>query len=187
MTTEEKLERFHTLCMEEARAQYQRVIEDYQKGLDAAFEEHKADAKRRSAMRIQIETEKIEREAKRCLAADQTAIRRKLSERQEELKRKLFEEAEACLSSLRGEDFYLEALKKQAAEIRAAADGAAYEIFVDEKDAALCGALGQDVKVGDVSFGGGMIGMIPEKNLVIDHSFRTQLAEEKERFSLQTA
>lgn len=182
MTTEEKLERFHELCMEDAREQYRRVIEDYQKGLSAAFEEHKTDVQRRAAMRIQIETEKIARDEKRQLSISQIEIRREISEKQEELKAQLFQEVEQKLDAMRKSPGYIKRLSAQAEEIRKTADGQDYVLYVDAKDAGLCAALGADVKVGDAPILGGIIGIIPAKNLVIDDSFRSKLAEEKRAF-----
>ena len=50
MTTEEKLKHFQEICMTDAREKSARMLDDCVRALDAAFEEHKAEAERRAAM-----------------------------------------------------------------------------------------------------------------------------------------
>ena len=47
MTTEEKLKHFQDICMTDARERSARMLDDYMNALEAAFEEHAADARRR--------------------------------------------------------------------------------------------------------------------------------------------
>ena len=44
MTTEEKLKHFQDICMEDARERSARMLDDYMKALEGAYEEHTADA-----------------------------------------------------------------------------------------------------------------------------------------------
>ena len=44
MTTEEKLKHFQEICMTDAREKSARMLDDCVRALDAAFEEHKAEA-----------------------------------------------------------------------------------------------------------------------------------------------
>ena len=92
MTTEEKLQHFLDTCMEDARTRSNRMLDEYMNALEETFKQHQADAKRRSAMQIEQETEKIEREINKKLAVEQIDIRRALGQKQEELKDKLFVE-----------------------------------------------------------------------------------------------
>ena len=45
MTTEEKLKHFQDICMTDARERSARMLDDYMNALEAAFEEHAADAR----------------------------------------------------------------------------------------------------------------------------------------------
>lgn len=183
MTIEEKLERFQAVCSEDARKRFDEIIGDYQKGLETAFEAHKEDAKRRQEMRAQIETEKIEKEIRRILSSDQIRIRREQSKKEEELKEKLFDEVETVLNEFRKTKEYREMLIAEIEKVRETAGEAACEIYVDRGDEALIPSLPAGVSVSDTPFCGGIIAVIPEKNMLIDNSFRTRAENEKHAFS----
>ena len=92
MTTEEKLKHFQEICMTDAREKSARMLDDCVRALDAAFEEHKAEAERRAAMQEEAQKEKLEREKNKKLSIGQLDLKREISHRQEELKDKLFVE-----------------------------------------------------------------------------------------------
>lgn len=186
MTTEEKLQRFHDVCMEDARAHYKKVVQEYEEGLEETLAEHLEDAKRRQDMRIRIETEKIKKEIKRRLSADQLKIKRQVSMKQDEYKDKLFQEAADKLRAYRETEAYQALLKKQIQEIRAFAGDKDCEIFICPGDQALLGSLPEGVKVSDEDFLGGTLAVIPSMNIFIDNSFRTKLDQEKHDFSFTT-
>ena len=71
MTTEEKLKHFQDICMEDARERSARMLDDYMKALEGAYEEHTADARRRADMQVEAETEKLEREINKRLSIGQ--------------------------------------------------------------------------------------------------------------------
>ena len=84
MTTDEKLQHFLDICMEDAREKSSRLYDEYASALEKAFEEHKAEASRRLEMQLQGESEKLEREMNKKLALAQINLKRMLSKRQEE-------------------------------------------------------------------------------------------------------
>ena len=96
MTTEEKLKHFQEICMTDAREKSARMLDDCVRALDAAFEEHKAEAERRAAMQEEAQKEKLEREKNKKLSIGQLDLKREISRRQEELKDKLFGEVRIC-------------------------------------------------------------------------------------------
>lgn len=183
MTTEEKLQHFNDICMEDATAHFQKIVSEYEAGLQSSFEEHKQDAKRRQAMRLEIETEKIEKEAKRALSADQIKIKREFSKTQETYKEKLFAEVEEKLSAYRKTDAYLALLKKQIADIKTFAGEQACEIYLDPSDEALLPSLPEGVQLSETPFLGGTMAVIPSMNIFIDNSFRSRTEQEKHGFS----
>ena len=71
MTTDEKLQHFMDICMEDARAKSARLYDEYASALEQTFEEHKKDSTRRLDMQLQGESEKIEREINKKLALAQ--------------------------------------------------------------------------------------------------------------------
>ena len=83
MTTEEKLKHFQDICMEDARERSARMLDDYMKALEGAYEEHTADARRRADMQVEAETEKLGREINKRLSIGQLDLKREASHRQE--------------------------------------------------------------------------------------------------------
>lgn len=77
MTTEEKLKHFQDICMTDARERSARMLDDYMNALEAAFEEHAADARRRADMQVEAETEKLEREINKRLSIGQLDLKRR--------------------------------------------------------------------------------------------------------------
>ena len=79
MTTEEKLKHFQEICMTDAREKSARMLDDCVRALDAAFEEHKAEAERRAAMQEEAQKEKLEREKNKKLSIGQLDLKREIS------------------------------------------------------------------------------------------------------------
>ena len=75
--------------MTAARERSARMLDDYMNALEAAFEEHAADARRRADMQVEAETEKLEREINKRLSIGQLDLKREASHKQGELKDKL--------------------------------------------------------------------------------------------------
>lgn len=186
MTTEEKLQHFHDVCMEDAKEHYQKVLTEYRTGLLSDLEAHKEDEKRRQEMRLQVEAEKIARTERRELSADQMRLRKEISGQQEHYREQLFSEVSEKLSAFRKTDAYLELLKRQIEEIRTLSGGEDYEVCVGAEDQALLPQLPAGTGCSEETLVGGVMGVIPAKNILIDHSFRTRLQEEKRAFRFMT-
>ena len=113
MTTEEKLKHFQEICMTDAREKSARMLDDCVRALDAAFEEHKAEAERRAAMQEEAQKEKLEREKNKKLSIGQLDLKREISHRQEELKDKLFVELRDKLANFMETQDYQRLLDRQ--------------------------------------------------------------------------
>ncbi len=185
MTTEEKLDRFKEICIEDARIQLNKVVMDFKNGLESTFSEHCEDEKRRQEMRVGIETEKIERETKKELSMDQIRIKRRVSKRHDELKDKLFDEVKDKLEAYRKTEGYKRLIDKEINDILNLAGGHPCDIFLDHGDRELIEMYKDKVKISNTAFLGGTVGVIPDKNIVIDNSFRTKLEEERNHFSFE--
>ncbi|MDO4437889.1 MAG: ATPase [Eubacteriales bacterium] len=185
MTTEEKLDRFKEICIEDARAQLSKVVTDFKNGLESTFSEHCEDERRRQEMRVGIETEKIERETKKELSMDQLRIKRRVSKKHEELKAKLFDEVSDKIHAFRKTEEYKKLIAKEINDILSLAGEHPCDIFLDKEDGELIELYKDRVKVSNTEFLGGTVGIIPDKNIVIDNSFRTKLEAERNRFSFE--
>lgn len=186
MTIEEKLEHFKNYAMEEARSQSTQQLDEYQEALEKIFQEHKDERCRQEELQIKIETEQIVRDNNKELSQKQMQIKQMLRQRQQELKDKIFVEVKDLLGRFMATPAYRELLIRQMeAAIRFAA-GEELIIYIDPADSLiereLEARLQIPVTVSRFSFQGGMRAVIPSKNILIDNSFETKLAEERERF-----
>ena len=80
--------------MEQARAEGNAIIDSHREALDKVFEDHKAEALRQSETRIKAETTNAKLALNQALAKSQLEIKRKQGKIQQELKDKIFEEAQ---------------------------------------------------------------------------------------------
>lgn len=186
MTTEEKLQHFMDICMEDARAKSAKLYDEYAAALEDAFEEHKKEASRRLSMQLQGESEKIGREINKKLAVAQINIRRNLSKRQEELKDMLFIEVRDMLADFMATPQYAALLDRQITEARKVAGDHELIVYMDPADEPLVQGLSLQnrnaVKLSAYSFSGGTRAVIPDAHILIDNSFETKLEEARRSF-----
>lgn len=189
MTTDDKLQYFLTICMEDAQGKSDHLLKQYSSSLEKNLEEHKREASRAAHLQVQGEKEKLQRKMNKDLALGQMNIKRRLSRRHDELKEKLFAEVQELLDCYRQTPKYTELLKKQVQE---AADFAGEEklvVYLDPADADKLSQLAQkatmEIEVSQESLGGGIRAFIPSRHILIDQSFDTKLAEAKETFRFE--
>ena len=186
MTTDEKLQHFMDICMEDARPKSARLYDEYASALGQTFEEHKKDSTRRLDMQLQGESEKIEREINKKLALAQINIKREMSKRQEELKDMLFVEVRNLLADFMSTPEYAQLLERQIAKAHELAGNKDLIIYIDPADEPLLQSLSlqnrEAVKISAYSFSGGMRAVIPDSHILIDNSFETKLEEARRTF-----
>ncbi len=186
MTTDEKLQHFMDICMEDARDKSARLYDEYAAALEQAFEEHKEDATRRLSMQLQGESEKIGREINKKLALAQINIKRELSKHQEELKDKLFVEVQNMLADFMRTPEYITLLERQITEAQKIAGDKELVIYMDPADEPLLHSLSVQnrnaLRLSAYSFSGGMRAVIPHAHILIDNSFETKLDEARRTF-----
>ena len=186
MTTEEKLKHFQDICMTDARERSARMLDDYMNALEAAFEEHAADARRRADMQVEAETEKLEREINKRLSIGQLDLKREFSRRQEELKDKLFVELKDKLANFMETQEYQQLLDRQVKEAKAFAGDEELIIYMDPSDGDKLQRIAMhhnaSIKLSEYSFTGGIRAVIPGKHILIDNSFETKLSEARHEF-----
>ena len=168
--------------MEDARTRSSRMLDEYTAALEKAFEEHQQEAKRRAQMQVRQETEKIERDLNKQLSLAQLEQKRALGRRQEELKEKLFEKLSERLMDYRKTPEYRKQLERQIQAASAFARGENLVIYLDPSDEDKREAFEQQypqiqIKVSDYTFSGGTRAVISNRNILIDNSFATRLAE----------
>ncbi len=189
MTTEEKLQHFTTYTMESARRNCDNSIREYTEALEKIFKEHQEAKRRQEDLEIKTETERLIRENNKRFSEAQMMIKGTLSQRQRELKDKLFVEVKDMLARFFETPEYHRQLVKELKEAVAFARGEEVILYVDPSDAERVMSLevevGAPVTVSSYSFTGGSRAVIPGRNILIDNSFETKLAEAKEDFQLK--
>ena len=186
MTTEEKLQNFYNHSLDSASREAERLIADHQHALDKLFSEHKEIKLRQAEEEVAAETEKAKRDLNKSLSADQLQIKRQLSRKNMELKDQLFAEVREKLNEYKKDPSYEDYLARK---IREAVDFAGTDhlkLYLDSSDeahkASLESKLSVTLTISSIPFLGGIRAVIPEKNILIDNSFETLIAEERENF-----
>ncbi|NBK90846.1 ATPase [bacterium 1XD21-13] len=189
MTIEEKLQHFTQYSMEEARGRYDEVIREYTQAMEEIFQQYQEDRRRQENLEIKTETERLIRENNKRFSEEQVKIRRTISSQQEELKAKLFVEMRDRLARFAESAEYHRLLVRQLREALAFARGEEVILYIDPSDAerklSLEVEVGAPLTVSSYSFLGGSRAVIPGRNILIDNSFETKLAEAKENFKLR--
>lgn len=189
MTVEEKLNHFEQICLEDARARADKMLEDYKSGLESTFKEHQESMRRQAEQQVQIEKERIERDIRRQVSIGQIEQKREVSAKQEELKDKLFTEVRDLLSAFMETEAYAALLEKQVKEAVAFAGNEEMTIYFDPSDADKLARISlhtsANIVVSAYSFGGGMRAVIPKKNILIDNSFDAKVAEAKRDYQFR--
>ena len=97
MTLEEKIAHLQSTSMEQARAEGNAIIDSHREALEKVFEDHKAEALRQSETRIKAETTNAKLSLNQATAKSQLEIKRRQGKVQQELKDKIFEEANSLV------------------------------------------------------------------------------------------
>ena len=189
MTTEEKLQHFTTYAMEEARHKSDVMIREYTDAMQKIFEEHQEKKRRQEELEIKTETDRLIRENNKQFSEEQIEIKRTLSKKQDELKEKLFVEVKDLLARFAETREYHQMLVNQLREAREFAGGDEVILYIDPSDAqkkfSIEAEVGAPVTVSEYSFLGGTRAVLPGRNILIDNSFESKLAEAKESFQLK--
>ena len=187
MTTEEKLQHFEEAAVERAKAKREAAIAEHQAALEKIEAEHMAETDRRAALQIKTETENLNRSINTALSKEQLQIRREISQKNDELKEKLFVEIKTQLEEYMSTPAYVKLLEKQIKDILKVAGGEHVTIYIDPNDQFLlqdlAAATNTAISVSEYSFMGGTRAVLEERHMLIDNSFETKLTEAKEQFT----
>lgn len=187
MTTEEKLQHFYDVSVNEAKSEAQMSLDAYRQELEQQFDAYKKNKDYETALLLKAESDQASRTINKTLSASQLDIKRSWSKKQNELKDQLFEEIKKLLLDFKETpeyDRYLEAKIKEAKEF-AGNDEAEYYLSAQDADkaAALSAATGVKIQISDYDFMGGIQARIPQKNILIDNSFLGAFQNERQNFT----
>ena len=175
MTIDEKLSHFYDITVEEAHAKAAAILEEHKETLEKMTEERKALSEENAQTQIKAETANARREVNKALSAEQLTIKRDWTKKQNELKEKLFSEVKGLLESFTKTPEYENYLTTKIKEALDFAENDEISIYLSPEDSSLAEKLQQStgaaIQIAKDSFLGGIRATIPQKNILIDHSF----------------
>ena len=187
MTTEEKLQHFYDVSMDSAREESQKELDSYRETLARMLAEHKEEKTKSAAERLKLESENAKREINKALAAEQIHIKRRLSKKQQELREKLFVDVKDKLEVFMASPEYVNWIEEKIREAKKVAGENEVEIYLTPADEGIAKSVtattGIPVLLSETPFMGGMKAVIPDKNILIDHTFSSLFESAKEEFN----
>lgn len=188
MTLDEKLDNFYNSAIDAATTQSQEIIEDYKQSLQKVYDDHKETALRKASISVTVESETLIRERNRALSAEAIVIRKKISDKSKELSELIFVDIRTKINAFMTTPEYTQLLIDQINAAVSFAKGEAITIYInpsdEDKKTVLEGAAHMEFTVSTIDFIGGTRAVIHAKNILIDNSFLTKLAEEKDNFTI---
>ena len=179
MTIDEKLQHFYEVSIVEAKEDAAQAIQAHKENLSQMLEEHKQSQRQTADAQIKAEAEHVRREVNKALSAEQITLKRNWSQKQEEMKQKLFAEVKALADKFMQTPEYDDYLCRKITEASAFAEGDEIHIFLSAADKDRLESLkektGVSLTVSEEAFTGGIRAEIPGKNILIDDSFSTSL------------
>ena len=179
MTIDEKLQHFYEVSIDEAKEDAAQAIQAHKENLSQMLEEHKQSQRQTADAQIKAEAEHVRREVNKALSAEQITLKRNWSQKQEEMKQKLFAEVKALADKFMQTSEYDDYLCRKITEASAFAEGDEIHIFLSAADKDRLESLkektGVSLTVSEEAFTGGIRAEIPGKNILIDDSFSTSL------------
>ncbi len=186
MTLEEKLTYMQTVSMEQARAEGNAIIDAHREALEKIFNDHKSEMLRQAETRVKAETTNAKRTVSQALAKSQLEIKRSQGKVQQELKDKVFEEAVQLVNDYMKTEAYNDFLVKCIKKAEQFAGNDPVVIYINPSDAEKLAKLEAETKVrltvSTEDFIGGVRAVIRSRNILMDHSFKTQLRDEYDKF-----
>ena len=187
MNLDTKLNHFYDCVIQDATLQSDTIIKEYKEKLEKIYEDKKADALQKSRQTLTFEKETLLREKNKTLSLEKNHIRKQITELNDMLKMKLFQDVETRLKEYMKTPDYTELLKKQLSFAKNFAKEEPMTIYINSSDIdkkeSLEKASGLTLTESETDFYGGIRAVISSKNILIDLSFLVKLAEEKEKFT----
>lgn len=186
MKLDVKLDHFSNSVIENATNQSQSIIDEYKQSLQKIYDDKKEELLRKASLSLKVETDSLIRQKNKTLSSEATGIRRQISDKTNELKDSLFLDVEQQLNEFMKTEAYTDLLIKQIHNAIQFARGEKMTVYINpsdaEKKACLEAKTGIELTVSATDFKGGTRAVIHEKSILIDNSFLTKLAEEKDTF-----
>ena len=188
MTLNDKLDHFYTSVIDSATAQCAAIIDDYRKSLQKVSDERRSAAVKKAENTFKSGSDAIKREKNRKLSDVTLDVRRKITDRTAEITEQIFLEVRQKLEAFMKTPEYMDYMCRKIKAANTFAPGSVMIIYINPTDEGIKKDLeertGSSLTVSDRDFIGGIRAVIPSRSILIDDSFLTRLAEEKNSFKL---
>lgn len=188
MNIEEKLKLFDELCSKQAKEEYTQIMQEYQDSLEEMLAKHKEIKTSDTGARLRGEEKILQRDFNKEYSLRQTHWRQAIEKKQNELRQELFARVLKRLLEVKKTDKYLDYLCRKTEMIIRYAEDEPFELYMDASDLDLMSKLEKrysiSIRVSSKNIYGGIQGIIPSRNLLIDESFYTHIEEEEDKFRL---
>lgn len=188
MTTEEKLVHFQEDALLTARARSAKELDAYSENLNNLYAEHVKTARLQAENHLRLTKETLLREHNRQLSKKQLETKRHLTLTKDAITEELFTRVDDMIKTYKKNAAYLDALQKSIDEAKATAANEELVIYLDKSDEALLPELikrsGLNIQITTDNIVGGIMALIPKKNILIDLSFASRLKEARDNLQL---
>lgn len=188
MTTEEKIRYFMDSSIEDTSAKSDRILSQYKQSLDEEFERYKISAAKEGEFLKKSKINSAKQQLRKAFAKEQMEIKRKITDKQNQIKANIFASVSAKIEEYRKIPEYVESLKNQINKISSDFAESDIVFYISTEDASLIDELKEstnvNITISEVSFTGGIKAVIPSRNMLIDLSFKTKLMEADEQFTI---
>lgn len=186
MTIDEKLDALFEQATDDARAEGNALLKEYQQSLDALYKEHVAERQMRDRQTLKEETAAIVRDTNREFSERQQEIRQKMAKIQDEIRMTMFTLVREKLEAFREQPEYAEYLIRKVREVKEFAEGDDALVYIDPADEKYAELIekktGIKPIISEESFDGGVRAVIRNRNVLMDNSFKTLTADAEEGY-----
>jgi|GEM_PF-781850 len=188
MDINDKLQHFREVSLNHATMKKTSLLKDYTDGVDIQLENHKEAADKRYETQKKTGMDKLKNEAASDYSYKSQLVKKKLSDRKNELTDSVFDEVNTLLEDFYKSEDYYKFLVDRINNAKKYADSSELVVYIDKEDEDKAEKLKKDtdvnIIVSDESFGRGIRGEIKEKNIFINDSIADKLNMAKDNFSL---
>lgn len=189
MTLEEKLDIFYNAAINDATNQSIQILDEYKENLEKLLKEHQEETLKKAEDSLKSESEYLIRNKNKRISDESLTLKREITKKVNEHEKAIFDKVEQKLHDYMQTPQYVELLKQQIQYVLNYAKGEAIEIYINPSDQnkkqVLENALRCQVLISKIDFMGGTRAVIRNRNVLIDNSFSTKLAEERDSFTLK--
>lgn len=188
MTTEEKLLHFQEDALTTARSQSAKELDAFTENLKSIYDAHVKTARAQAYSQLALAKETFKREHNRELSKKQLETRRNLTLTKEAIAEKIFSRVDEMIDGYKSTPAYQEDLLASIKEAKATAGKNEVIIYIDKSDEGLKEVLmlssGLPIEIAEDPIVGGIIAIVPKKNILIDLSYDSRLKESRQNLQL---